>query len=184
LVLWIAKHVKGIEDLFAYADDCFSIEVHQRVMWYPPFQRKLPRKQAQLLFLFDELGIPHEERKQISGSILKVIGFNVDTNLMTFSMTAESKSKLLAFIREFLSKWCAPLKDFQRLAGWVNWALNVFPLLRPSLCNVYQKFSEKSDISPHTLLTLNNAIRADLKWLTSHVERSDGIFLLKSVSWA
>jgi hypothetical protein len=183
LVLWIAKFIKHIEDLFAYADDSFSVELRQNLLWYPPFQKWLPMKQTQLLLLFDELGIPHEDCKQVSGRILKVIGFEVNTECMTFTMSAESKDALTSFIRSFSTQLRAPFRDFQRLAGWINWALNVFPLLRPSLSNIYAKCSGKSDISPRTLLCLNNSIRHDLNWLLSHMDCSDGVHLLNSISW-
>jgi hypothetical protein len=43
-------------------------------------------KQTQLLTLFDDVGIPHEERKQVFGSPLQIIGFDVDPNSMTITM--------------------------------------------------------------------------------------------------
>jgi hypothetical protein len=36
------------------------------------------------------------------------------------------------------------LREFQQLAGWVNWSFNVFPLLKPALSNVYAKISGKT----------------------------------------
>ncbi|KAF9468462.1 hypothetical protein BDZ94DRAFT_1370126 [Collybia nuda] len=183
LVLWIARYVKNIKDLFAYADDSFSIEQQKNLLWYAPYKKFFPKKQSQLLLLFDELGIPHKGHKQVSSPVLKVIGFEVNTDLMSFAMSADSKSDLLFFIHSFAARLNAPLKEFQRLAGWVNWALNVFPLLRPSLSNIYQKCSEKADASSLTLLFLNKSIRNNLNWLSSHMACSDGIFLLKSVSW-
>ncbi|KAF9458604.1 hypothetical protein BDZ94DRAFT_1284780 [Collybia nuda] len=153
------------------------------LLWYAPYRKFFPKKQTLLLHLFDELGIPHKEWKQVSGHVLKVIGFEVNIQLMSFTMPADSKSALLLFIHDFAACLNTPLKEFQRLAGWVNWALNVFPLLQSSLSNIYQKCSEKLDISPHTLLFLNNSIQSNLNWLSSHMARSDGIFLLKSLSW-
>ncbi|KAF8237029.1 hypothetical protein L208DRAFT_1249126, partial [Tricholoma matsutake] len=37
---------------------------------------------------FDELGICHDECKQVSGSLLTVIGFDVDPNTMTITIVA------------------------------------------------------------------------------------------------
>ncbi|KAF8225951.1 hypothetical protein L208DRAFT_1035606, partial [Tricholoma matsutake] len=65
------------------------------------------------------------------------------------------------------------LKDFQCLAGWVNWSLNVYPLLHPGLSNVYEKMQHGS--SPHQKLSINKAICDELLWLTHHVELSDGV---------
>jgi hypothetical protein len=183
LVLWIARFVKFIEDLFAYADDFFSVELQQNMLLYPPYKKLLPQKQTQLLLLFNKLGIPHKERKQVSGSTLKIIGFEVDIDCMSFTMPADSKLALISFICDFLTQLQASLKDFQHLAGWVNWALNVFPLLCPSLSNIYAKCSSKPGITSHSLLALNNSIRPDLQWLLFHIEHLNGIHLLQSISW-
>jgi hypothetical protein len=32
-----------------------------------------------------------------------------------------------------------PLREFQHMAGWVNWALNIYPLLCPVLCKDEQE---------------------------------------------
>ena len=32
-----------------------------------------------------------------------------------------------------------PLRDFQHIAGYLNWALNVYPYLHPGLCDLCQK---------------------------------------------
>ncbi|KAG6329912.1 hypothetical protein ID866_9177 [Astraeus odoratus] len=44
--------------------------------------KTLPQNMVKLLHLWDELGIPHKEHKQIYGPILPIIGFEVDPNLM------------------------------------------------------------------------------------------------------
>ncbi|KIY48014.1 hypothetical protein FISHEDRAFT_44120, partial [Fistulina hepatica ATCC 64428] len=99
LVLWIAVFVKLIVDLFAY-----------------------------LLRLWDELGVPHEKRKQEHGTSLVVIGLLVDTLTMTFTMPDQSRYDLVIVLRGFaIPRQRRPLVHFQRLGGWVNWALNVYP---------------------------------------------------------
>jgi len=130
LVLWIAVVIKLVHDLFAYVDDACSWEFAGRVTFYQPYQKFLLTKQAVLLNLFDEIGVPHEEQKQVFGSPLQIIGFNVDPNTMTITMSHDARAELTTAIRTFANP-CQrrSLKDFQCLAGWVNWALNVFPLL-------------------------------------------------------
>lgn len=73
------------------------------------------------------------------------------------------------------------MKEFQRLVGWINWALNVHPLLRPGLATLYEKMAGKTE--PHALCYINNAIIADLAWLSGHLRRSSGIFLFKAIAW-
>ena len=90
LVLWIAVVIKHIEDLFAYVDDAFSWEFADSMSYYHPYKKLLPTKQARLLSLFNTLGVPHEERKQVSGSPLQIIGFDVDPNAMTITMLSDA----------------------------------------------------------------------------------------------
>jgi len=59
-------------------------------------------------------------------------------------MTDESKQQLLASLWEFgVHGTRQPLRDFQRIAGYLNWALNIYLLLRPGLCALYSKTTGK-----------------------------------------
>ena len=57
-VLWVAIFVKHLVDLFGYIDDNFSFKEEGKVEWYAPYQCYYPTKQAQLLCLWDEIGLP------------------------------------------------------------------------------------------------------------------------------
>jgi hypothetical protein len=185
LVLWIAIFVKHIHDLFAYVDDAYSWEFADRVTFYSPYQKFLPTKQAQLLSLFDDLGVPHEERKQVFGSPLQIIGFEVDPSSMTITMPLAARDELVSAVRAFANpRQRRSLRDFQRLAGWVNWSLNVYPLLRPGLSGVYEKMRRGSYKFPFQKLSINNAVSNELRWLASHIERSDGVRIIDSREWS
>jgi hypothetical protein len=101
LVLWIAIFIKAIQDLLGYVDDNWSWDFEDNMVFYGPYQKLMPGKQASLLSLWDELSIPHEERKQIWGTKLTVIGFEVDPNAMTVIMPAEARGDLVQAIRDF-----------------------------------------------------------------------------------
>jgi hypothetical protein len=183
LVLWIAIVLLSILDLFAYVDDAFSWEFADNVTYYPPYDKLLPTKQARLLVLFDDVGVPHDERKQVSGSPLPIIGFDVDPNSMTITMPATARDELVSAIRLFANpRQRRSLKDFQRLAGWINWALNVYPLLRPGLSGVYEKMRRGSH--PFQKLSINNTISNELRWLANHIETSDGVHIIQSREWS
>jgi hypothetical protein len=89
LITWIAIFVILLDDLFTYVDNNFSWKFEDNLTWYEPYNKLLLTKQAQLLCLWDKLGIPHEEHKQEWGTSLTVIGFHVDPNRMTVSMPLE-----------------------------------------------------------------------------------------------
>ena len=88
--------------------------------------------QAHLLHLWDDIGLDHDYPKQECTPCVALIGFDVDMDSSCASLPADAKTKLLAALADF----CTPsnghqctLAEFQSLASYVNWALNVFPLL-------------------------------------------------------
>jgi hypothetical protein len=182
LVVWIAIYVHQIEHLKDYVDDLYSFEVESNMLFYEPYNRSFPTKQTRLLLLWDELGIPHSLEKQEFGSVLSIIGFLVDPNAMTVTMSAESRADLVSVIRIFAVRGKRrTLKEFQRVAGHINWAFNVFPLLKPGLSAVYAKTAGKD----HDLATIkvSAAVVFELDWVARRVESSTGVHFFKTVEW-
>ena len=185
LVLWIAIYVKYLADLFAYIDDNFSFDLDGNVLWYGPYNCYYPEKQTKLLLLWDEIGLPHEKQKQEYGPGLRIIGFWVDPNLMCVTMDDEDRNNLLKRVQEFIA--VAPggtrrtLREFQELAGWINWSFNVYPLLKPALSNVYDKMSGKTE--PHAKIFVNKGVIRDLIWFVTEVQVSSGVYLFEDVDW-
>ncbi|OBZ71265.1 hypothetical protein A0H81_08358 [Grifola frondosa] len=184
LVVWIAVVRLCIEHL-NYVDDSFGFELDSRVEFYLPYRMYLPAKQAKLLCLWDQIGLPHERKKQECGPVLTIIGFDVDPNAMTVTLLQEGRIKLLEAIRSFtdvssIRKRC-PLAEFQSFAGYANWAFNVYPLLKPGLCNLYSKMAGKDN--RRAGLFINAAIVRDLNWMASHIESSSGIHFLDALEW-
>ena len=188
LVAWIAKNEVGIPYLADYMDDSSGCNLLGDTCFYIPYEKDLPRDQYRLLMLWDALGIPHKPHKQIFGSPLTIIGISADPNSMTLTLPDVAKERLVAELRFWTSKppktssGSLKLKHWERLAGWFNWALNVYPLLRPALNNVYSKMTGKR--SRDQRVYINNAVRDDLTWALTHIENSDGVHLWKSISWA
>ncbi len=165
LVLWIATFVKLLTNIFGYVDDSFSWEFADRENWYGPYQKHLPVKQTALPTLFDELGVPHEEGKQLHGCILTIIGFNVDPNTMTITMPITSQLELISAIRNFAVVGSrSSLHDFESLGGWCNWSFNAYPLLRPGLSTLYANKHRKTQ--PFQLIWISKALCRELfGWL-------------------
>jgi hypothetical protein len=183
LVCWIAVFIKLIEDLFAYMDDHFSWDELGHLRYYRPYNRRMPDKQARLLELWDELGIPHDEGKQLSGETLMIIGFLVDLNEMTVTLPSDAKESLVEHVRDFVntSSRRQPLQEWSELAGYICWSLNVFPLLRPALCNVYAKLSNKGFCRAE--IYINKPIIDDLNWFLNHARLSSGVLVYQAIDW-
>lgn len=182
LVIWIANAKLLIHFLYIYVDDSFSVEPEGQMVFYKKYNKLLPSNLVKLLNLWDYLGVPHEERKQIFGRELPIIGFAVDPNLMRVRMSDESRVQLITSLREFGQHGTRrSLRDFQRIAGHLNWALNVYPLLRPALCGLYAKTAGK--LYARALMWVNRDIERELDWAIRHLLVSDGVFFLKSEAW-
>lgn len=181
LVVWIAIHILLILLLCCFMDDCFSIALEGDMEIYEPYGLTLPREQARLLRLWDFLGIPHKQSKQVWGETLTIIGFMVDPNELTVTLPASRKDELVVQVRKFATSRRRTLQEWQQLTGWINWSLNVFPLLRPALSNVYDKMKGKSNQSAQ--IFVNKAVRDDLTWFAEHAETSSGVYLFANIDW-
>jgi hypothetical protein len=73
------------------------------------------------------------------------------------------------------------LRDFQRLAGHLNWALNVYPLLRPGLSALYAKTVGK--LEQKALIWVNRDVVGELSWVAQHLIASNGVYFLKTLAW-
>ena len=65
--------------------------------------------------------------------------------------------------------------------GYLNWALNVFLLLRPGLCTVYAKTAGKD--FQKALVWVSQDVERELEWVIGHLLASNGILIFKSVAW-
>ncbi len=78
LLCWIAVQKLGISSLHVYMDDFFGINFKDNQILYHGKLR--PRDQVQLLIFWEFISCPFEDKKQESGSELKIISFWVDTD--------------------------------------------------------------------------------------------------------
>ncbi|KAJ2932592.1 hypothetical protein H1R20_g4498, partial [Candolleomyces eurysporus] len=167
LVTWIAQNVRLVENLIgAYVDDSFGFNEIDDVAFYCPYSKFLPRSQALLLELWDELGIPHKERKQVFGSPLTIIGFDVDPNNMSITLPDAAKKELLNEIETWIMK---PKKGSNNEGK--------FKIAR------WQPFTESTQRclgrKIHQHVWINNAIRYDL----NHLRNLPGTHIMSNTSW-
>jgi len=187
LVAWIAKNKRDIQYLATYVDDSSGFDLEDDLLYYAPYNMAFPRHQTMLLELWDELSIPHKRKKQIFGSIIPVIGIDVDPNAMTLSLSAEKRSDICDALHAWAMKPINnakpnyQLKHWQQMGGWINWAFNVFPLLRPCLNNFYPKLSGNHE--PTRRIWVNNTIRDDFAWAARHIESSSGVHIFRASEW-
>jgi hypothetical protein len=68
------------------------------------------------------------------------------------------------------------------MAGWLNWALNIAPMLHPALMRLYDKMHGK--VNPHCWLWLSKCVICDLLWFEQHFILSTGVSLISSLIWS
>ncbi|KIJ43077.1 hypothetical protein M422DRAFT_170302 [Sphaerobolus stellatus SS14] len=184
LVIWIAINIKNIDDMLHYMDNTFNYKMNPELEYYRPYNRSYPKKQVALLRLWDEIGLPHSVKKQEFGSSLVIIGFHVDPVCMSLSIPYSARMEMVTAIRQFLDTTHSrrhPLKQWQQLLRWGNWALNVFPLLRPALQLSYLKIAGKT--WPNAGIVLNCSVMRDLSWFADRVESTHGLHFFEDVEW-
>lgn len=181
LLCWIAIRKFGIESLHVYMDDFFGIDVEGRLEHYRGRDR--PSQQVKLLRFWDAIRCPWEEKKQEYGRCLQIIGFYVDINRGAITLSPQALSELTVAIDEFMASpgRKAQLRKWQRLAGHINWALNVLPWGRPGLCELYRKMSGKSQ--PMAAVPLNREVMEELDWLRLALRTSLGVSFVTDGCW-
>lgn len=118
LVIWIAVVKRFIEWLMCFVDDHFGVSVAGDLEMYEPYGQLLPAPQTKLLSLWDEISLPHDEEKQISGRVLPILGFTVNINVNTVTMPTEKRDALAAACLDFgRPRATKTLRECQRMVG-------------------------------------------------------------------
>ena len=182
-IVWVAINVLAIDSLFHYIDDANGYDDNPNLVLYEPYNAYYPEKQVQLLMLWDELGIPHQKSKQVFGPALDIIGLRVDVETMEITMSAERREELKGGIASFLDAKTRsrPLVEWQRLAGWMQWALNAYPLLRPAVTPLYHKIAGKT--FKRAPVMINREVRLALEWFSHRLDSSQGVSILAAEEW-
>lgn len=178
LVNWIGIEKKKIPDLLGYVDDNFSWEFAGKTKYYKPYKKHLPAKQARLLQLWDELGIPHDEDKQLSGPSLPILGYEVDANAMTVKVPDEKMARVTHLLRDYAHKGKTyTLKELQSAAGSVSAVLSLYPRLRPGLKGLFSEMAGKE--KPNTKLKITASVARSLTKLADYLERAQPVRIVE-----
>ena len=73
LVIWILVFRCGIGVLKCYVNDAFSVARAEDICWYKLYHQAIPTDQAKILRLWDEIHLPHAERKQVAGRAVTIL---------------------------------------------------------------------------------------------------------------
>ena len=164
LVIWILVFRCSIGMLKCYVNDAFLVTRAEDICWYEPYYQAIPMDQAKILCLWDEIHLLHTEKKQVAGRAVTILGFEVDANILNFTQGS-----------------LKTLQDWLRLAGQLNWALDVYPWLRLGLGGIYANMAGKAQMWGR--IKINKMVQWELAWFIEHVQQSSGLFFFKSMVW-
>ena len=171
LVNWVGIEKKGVSDLLGYVDDNFGWEFEGKNEYYEPYKKKMPKKQVKLLKLWDEIGIPHDEEKQLSGPSLRILGYDVDANKMTVNVPDEKKEKVVQLLRSHAQEGKPyTIKDLQTAVGSVNSTLSLYPQIRPGLRVLFDEMAKQEPGT--TKLMVTNDVARTLSGLANFLENA------------
>ena len=184
LICWISVVRLELEGTEVYMDDYFGWDFSDNLITFHNAQR--PRKQVQLLILWEHIGCPYDDKKQLSGCPLPIIGFWVDSIYGSISLPPTSITLMCEEISTFLSYpgRQPPLSMWQHLAGYLNWSLNVIPWARPALSGMYKKMGGK--VLSRAGVFLNAEVVEELTWFRDVLrsENCRGVRLIEATSWS
>jgi len=104
---------------------------------------------------------------------------------MTISIDNEDRDMLSDHVRSFIKNapggTCRTLREFQQIAGYINWSLDVYTLFKPALSNLYAKMSGKNE--PFAKIHVNQAVISDLTWFLERICLSSGVHLIEDPDW-
>jgi len=120
-ICWIVQFMIEICHLKCYINDNCSFAHLGDVKYYPKYKWYFPTDQTKFLELWNDIGLPYEERKQIYELIIPFISFDVNPNVMMVSINDRRKDDLITKVHDFAKagNQCS-LKDYKSLASHVN----------------------------------------------------------------
>ena len=170
-VNWIATEKKGVSGLLGYVDDNFGWDFARNKKFYKPYKKRLPAKQAALLELWDELGIPHDEEKQLFGPALPILGYHVDADAMTVEVPDEKKAKVVELLRSNAHAGKPyTVRQLESVAGSVSSALSLYPRIRKPLRVLFDEMAAQEPGT--TKLTVTKPVARTLSALADFLEHA------------
>jgi hypothetical protein len=136
------------------------------------------------LWTWTYLDIPWKWEKQHHGRSLLMLGYQVDLDTHTFTLTTDSKAQFATTVLSFLAEKDQPLYKWRQLLGYANWALGVIPLAKPLLASSYAKLCGKGRRNGR--ICLNSSVRSDLAAFRQEILDAPGLDFLSPLltRWA
>lgn len=148
-IMFCAKVTLALEFPSIFVDDAFGLDTTG--LTYPVSHPKtnetrlVPLQQARILIAWTHVGMPWSWAKQESSDVeLVILGHLVNAVEGSVTLPSVKKLEFAATVDAFLSSSFPPLVEWQRIAGYAQWACYTIPLAKFALQPLYDKMQGKS----------------------------------------
>ncbi|ORY54480.1 hypothetical protein BCR35DRAFT_245809, partial [Leucosporidium creatinivorum] len=125
--------------------------------------RLIPLQQARILNGWTLVGMPWEwDKQEWSERFLVILGHRFDSVNLTITLPHDKKELFAASVDSFLSQRKPPLVEWQRLAGYAQWACFTLPFAKFALQPLYDKTAGKQ--MRRLPIHIDVATKRNLRW--------------------
>ena len=97
----------------------------------------IPQMETDYIAITDILGIPRNDKKNQSGSIISVLGLEIDTNLFTLRVPEDKMERAFKATSQALQQESITLKEIEALAGFLGFCAPAVQLGRFHLRTIW-----------------------------------------------
>ncbi|ORY74519.1 hypothetical protein BCR35DRAFT_258784, partial [Leucosporidium creatinivorum] len=139
--------------------------------------RLVPLQQARILIGWTIVGMPWEwDKQEFSERYLVILGHLFDSVDLTITLPLDKKKLFAAAVDAFLSQRKPPLVEWQRLAGYAQWACYTLPFAKFALQPLYDKMAGKE--MRRLPIHINVATKESLRWFVAKLLASPPLSFL------
>lgn len=139
--------------------------------------RRVPIQQARILVAWTIVGMPWEwEKQEFAERFLVILGHLFDSVELTITLPHDKKLLFASAVDSFLVQRKPPLVEWQRLAGYAQWACYTLPFAKFALQPLYDKMAGKS--MRRLPIHIDVATKRNLRWFVSELLASPPLSFL------
>lgn len=143
---------------------------------------KLSEYNTQYVTLTDVLGIPRQESKDKTGTVVSVFGIQIDTNSFIASLPSDKITKAIEVTARALHQQSLLLKDAQKLTGYLSFCAKVVKLGWVFMRPLWTFTAEYPSTCRSTRRRLPKQVREDLIWWNTLLPRFNGVLFFDNAT--
>ncbi|KAL8276638.1 hypothetical protein RQP46_010987 [Phenoliferia psychrophenolica] len=181
VILWATQYRFALEFPLAFVDDAFGLDVTGvRTLVTEPRSgetRLVPSEQARILLMWNLVHLPWDWKKQIwDPEDIIILGHLFRMSDLSIFLSSAAIEAFAEHVERFLSQPHQPLIEWQRIAGYAQWACSILPFARFALQCLYLKMAGKTQ--RRRPVPLNKEVRRNLAWFVNELRTAPPLHIL------